>query len=70
MDPTILGSLGLGAAVLNFLLVVNVFARKEDVEKLRADIATYYVLKSELTEQLKAINNKLDTLFDYIHGKG
>lgn len=59
--------LGLGAATLNFLLMVGIFARKEDIANLRAEVAQGYVHKNDLEDiksTLKELNRKIDRLME------
>jgi hypothetical protein len=69
MDPTVTNALGPGAAILVFLLGLGIFARKEDIEKLRAESYLNFVMKmemndrmSELRDELRNLNVKIDKL--------
>lgn len=69
MDPQIVGGLTWSVPIgLVFGLIhLGIFARKEEIERLRAEIATNYVQKSDFDKRLDSIEAKLDRLIEKEH---
>ena len=57
---------GVVSSVILFIVTVGIFARKEDIAALRAEMYQSFTSKAEFEAHLARVENKLDKLFDIL----